>query len=59
MYYDQTKGCNPERNNDGKNVKGHWEKLPDKQDSYILINGLKPSGIPNSQVVSESESVSP
>ena len=60
-YYDHLKNCgadtNPELNiesNDSNNT-GHYEKIPRDITKYFYVNSKDPSGIPNSQVITEEE----
>jgi hypothetical protein len=58
FFYDKLKGCTPFRD-DTSQYTGHWEKLATTQDTYMLVGSLKPSGVPNAQVVSASEANEP
>lgn len=55
FYYDKKRGCQPYQPRDGSDFKGHWEKLQDKVDKYYYVKGMRPSGVPNAQVVSQGE----
>jgi hypothetical protein len=58
FFYDKLKGCTPFRD-DTSQYTGHWEKLATTQETYMLVGSLKPSGVPNAQVVSPSEANEP
>ncbi len=53
LYFDKSTSCQPQQIQ--IQFSGHWEKIDSKQLTYYKVHGLKPSGIPNSQVVSPSE----
>jgi hypothetical protein len=55
FFYDKKRGCQPYQPRDGSEFKGHWEKVQDKIDKYYYVKGMRPSGVPNAQVVSQGE----
>lgn len=57
FYYDHVKHCGPDPvpRPKGHTTPGHFEKVVRKNTEYFYVNSEKPSGLPNSFVVSETE----
>lgn len=55
FYYDHVKYCGaePEKSKSFEKVDGHYEKVKSSITQYVYVNSEKPSGMPNSFVVSE------
>jgi len=55
FWFDHTKTCGPKPQIKPEPPSGHYERIRKAFTSYFYVNNDKPSGLPNSYVVSESE----
>src|SRR5690606_14235550 len=55
FYFDHKKYCGPEVKKQKPKPEGHYEKVRRKATEYFYVNGMAPSGLPNSFVVTEKE----
>jgi carbonic anhydrase len=55
FYYDHEKYCGPEREEAKPIQEGHYEKVANTITKYFYVSKNKPSGVPNSYVVSKEE----
>lgn len=57
FFYDHVKYCGPDppKVNNQNRYGGHYEKIKNRLTQYFFVNGERPSGLPNSFVVSEAE----
>jgi len=55
FHFDHTKTCGPAPLLKPAPPSGHYEKIRKAMTSYFYVNNNKPSGLPNSYVVSEDE----
>jgi hypothetical protein len=57
FFYDHVKYCGPDRLKKQPKKKGHYEKIVKKQVDYFFVNGMNPSGLPGSFVVTPKEAL--